>query len=84
MLMEEKGTLKGNWLGQPSPPWRADVSSGQRMGVRLARGSIILSFRKVDCRKKKKVLCILVARSHLLHVCLYPQETMFSLLEGGF
>ena len=24
------------------------------MGVRLARGSIILSFKKVDCRKKKK------------------------------
>lgn len=56
------------------------------MGVRLARGSIILSFKKVDSRrkKKKKVLCILAARSHLLHVCLYPQGTMFSLLEGGF
>lgn len=55
------------------------------MDVRLARGTINLSFLKVDCRRgEKKVLCILAARSNFLHDCLYPQELMFSLLQGGF
>lgn len=49
------------------------------MAVRLTKGSIILSFKKVDRRRKKKS-----TRSDLLRVCLYLQGTVFSLLEGGF
>lgn len=53
--MEEEGTLRGDWQGQLRPPWRADVSSGQRMAVRLARGSIILSFFKSGLQEGKKI-----------------------------
>lgn len=50
----EKGTLRGNWLGQLRPPQRADVPSGQRMDIRLARGSINLSFFKSRLQEGKK------------------------------
>lgn len=50
----EKGTLRGNWLGQLRPPRRADAPSGQRMDIRLARGSINLSFLKSRVQEEKK------------------------------